>query len=154
MEVTTTAAPTSTTTSVAPAITQTVPGAPDTGDVRGFPMASITIAAEPWTVAVAEGFAARARGLMEVSDLGDLDGMLFVWPEAEPRAFTMRNTLIPLDVAFFDGDGRLTEIVAMVPCTEEPCPAYPSAGAVRWAVEAPPGSFDRYPLGASIVVGG
>lgn len=141
-------------TTATPATTETVPPAPDTGDVRGFPVTSITIAGEPWTVAVAEGFVARARGLMEVTDLGDLDGMVFVWDDAEPRAFTMRNTLIALDVAFFDADGRLIEVLSMVPCADEPCPAYPSTGAVRWAVEARPGSFDRFPLGSPIALGG
>jgi uncharacterized protein len=153
-EVPTTVPLASSATTTTPVATVTVPPAPDTGDVGGFPVASITIAGEPWTVAVAEGFAARARGLMGVTDLGDLDGMVFVWDGAEPRTFTMRNTLIPLDVAFFDADGRLTEVVSMVPCAEEPCPAYPSTGAVRWAVEAPPGSFDRFPPGSPIALGG
>lgn len=122
----------------------------DTGDVDGFTVRRIEIDGREWVVAVADTPEERSRGLMEVRDLGELDGMLFVWEDAAPRVFTMRNTVIPLDLAFFDVQGRFAELVSMVPCEAEPCPAYPSTGQARWAVEALPGAFDGIPLGAAL----
>jgi len=52
----------------------------------------------------------RERGLMFRSMLGDNDGMIFLMPGIAPATFWMKNTLIPLSVAFFDRDGTLLEI--------------------------------------------
>lgn len=118
--------------------------------MSGFPVARIRLGEDTWTVAVAADDAARGRGLMGVEDLGDLDGMIFVWEDAAPRSFFMLDTLIPLEVAFFDAAGVLTEVVAMTPCPGDPCPTYPSSGPVRWAIEAVPGSFVDHPPGTRL----
>lgn len=118
--------------------------------MSGFPVLVIRLGGEAWTVAVAADPAARGRGLMGVEDLGELDGMIFVWEDAAPRSFYMLDTLIPLDLAFFDAAGVLTEVVPMTPCEEDPCPTYTSTGPVRWAIEAIPGSFDAHPPGTRL----
>jgi uncharacterized protein len=102
----------------------------------------IDIDGVPLNVAIADRAELRARGLMEVSTLGDLDGMLFVWDETVSSAFTMRNTLIPLHIAFFAESGELVDLVEMTPCEAEPCPVYPASGPFRYAVEVPLGDFD------------
>lgn len=106
-----------------------------------FPRATITVSGEPWEVAVADSPELRRRGLQGVEGLGDLDGMLFVFPEPTEAAFTMRGTRMAIDIAFFAEDGVLVDRLEMVPCRGEPCPSYRSSGPFRYAVETQAGGF-------------
>jgi uncharacterized membrane protein (UPF0127 family) len=67
---------------------------------------------------VANTFETRAQGLMFRKSLGPNQGMLFVFPEAESHCMWMKNTLIPLSVAFIDGNGKIVSISEMLPQTE------------------------------------
>lgn len=102
-------------------------------------------------MALADTPVLRSRGLMGVASLGDLDGMLFAWESPAPVSFWMKDTLIPLDIGFFDERGSLTLVVTMVPCRSDPCPSYPSDGPVRYALEALPGFFDTVTIGESLI---
>lgn len=89
---------------------------------------------------------------MGVDDLGDLDGMVFVLSEPSTTRFWMKGTLIPLDVAFFSTDGSLLGVVAMEPCTEDPCPTYGVDQSWQWAIEVPAGGFTDLPADARLDV--
>jgi uncharacterized membrane protein (UPF0127 family) len=103
----------------------------------------IGVGGESWTVAVADTPVLRVQGLRGVAGLGDLDGMLFSFPEDSAASFTMRGPLIPLDIAFFTADGRLVDRLEMVPCNADPCPSYRPSGSYRYALETPAGGFER-----------
>lgn len=105
-------------------------------------MVEVTVGGRPLTVAVADDPDTRGRGLMEVRDLGAVDGMLFSWGgETVTSRFTMRNTLISLDIAFFTADGELVDVLTMQPCDADPCPTYAASGAYAYAIEVPAGGF-------------
>ena len=77
----------------------------------------------------------RRTGLMGRDSLSPYDGMAFVWEEPVVSSFWMKDTLIPLSVAFWDDAGRIVSILDMDPCTDDPCPSYgpdePFVGAVE-----------------------
>jgi uncharacterized membrane protein (UPF0127 family) len=86
-----------------------------------------------FTVEVMDTAEARARGLMHRESLPKFSGMLFVYERAQPVAFWMKNTLIPLDMLFFDDAGRLTRIAREA----QPLDETPVVGgdAVRYVLE-------------------
>jgi uncharacterized membrane protein (UPF0127 family) len=82
-----------------------------------------------------------ARGLMFRRNLPAGAGMLFVYPDARPVAFWMKNTLIPLDMLFIAGDGTVSRIVERtVPLSETPIS---SVDAVRAVLEVNGGTAAR-----------
>ena len=117
-----------------------------------FSRSVIEVAGAPYTVAVADTSDEQARGLMGVEDVSPLDGMLFVFEGERLRSFWMKDTLIPLDVAFFDKDGFLVSQTTMAVCPDEDCPSYSSQEPARYALETPAGSREALPEGARLVI--
>jgi uncharacterized membrane protein (UPF0127 family) len=89
----------------------------------------------------------RRRGLMGVEQLPTDQGMAFSWDEPVDSAFWMKDTLIPLSIAFVDEEGRVITIRDMEPCTSDPCPTYAATGPYVLAIEANLGWFDRNGVG-------
>ena len=89
---------------------------------------------------------------MGVTDLGDLDGMVFVLAEPSTTRFWMKETLVPLDVAFFATDGSLLGVVEMEPCLVDPCPTYGVDQSWQFAIEVPAGGFTDLPADARLDV--
>jgi len=94
---------------------------------------------------------ARGRGLMLRSSLSEHGGMLFVFPVATKQCMWMKDTAIPLSVAFLDDAGRILNIAEMA--AQDPA-FHCSTGPARYAVEMNTGWFDRHGGRAGIRVSG
>ena len=88
--------------------------------------------------------ASRERGLMGVTDLGRDDGMAFVWTSPTDATFWMKDTLIPLSIAFVGQDGRVITIREMTPCTADPCETYVADAPYTTALEANANWFEDH----------
>lgn len=91
-------------------------------------------------VEIADSPEEREKGLMERDKLEEGKGMLFVFEDEAPRAFWMKNTLISLDVIFFNGRKEVIETIQfMKPCKEAQCPSYRGNLPAMYALEVPAG---------------
>lgn len=88
--------------------------------------------------------AERERGLMNRRSLAAKAGMAFLYPEAHRGGYWMKDTLIPLDIAFADGRGKIQRIFTMQPCRRDPCRIYDPRVAYRSVLEVNAGSFRRW----------
>lgn len=95
-------------------------------------------------VQVSDTPAERKTGLMGRESLSPYDGMVFVWEEPVATTFWMKDTMIPLSIAFWDERGRIISILDMDPCTEDPCPTYGPDQPFVGAVEVARGAFERH----------
>lgn len=101
-------------------------------------MATIKVGPHPLRVEVVATDADRARGLMHRESLGRDDGMLFIFDEPAYHTMWMKDTLIPLSVAFVDAGGTILNILDMEPRTLDP---HMSAGPSVYAIETNKGWF-------------
>lgn len=83
---------------------------------------------------------ARSRGLMYRDNLSEDSGMLFIFPSDREVSFWMKDTSIPLSIAYLRHDGTILEIHDMQPFSLDPVP---SGRPVRYALEVNQGWFER-----------
>lgn len=106
--------------------------------------ASVTLRGQRFTVEMATTPTEQAHGLMQRTSMPVDHGMLFVFADSAPRVFWMKNTLIPLDMLFFDAQRHLVAIQADAqPCAAEPCALYPSGVPARYVLELNAGTAAR-----------
>jgi len=96
----------------------------------------VVLNGQRFTVELAQTQEQQALGLMFRDQLEDDRGMLFIFPREAPRSFWMKNTRIPLDIFYFDGELRLVSVSENTPpCRTARCPSYPSTGPARYVLE-------------------
>jgi uncharacterized protein len=95
-------------------------------------------------VEVADSSEERAVGLMNRESLPADAGMIFLFDEDTASAFWMKNTLIPLSIAFADEEGTIVSILDMEPCEADPCELYDPGVSYRSALEVNQGAFDDW----------
>lgn len=93
----------------------------------------------------------RMQGLMNRRTMAANHGMLFVFPDVERHCMWMRNTYLPLSVAFLDERGRILNIEDMQPQTET---SHCAAGPARFALEMNQGWFAAKGIRAGQTIGG
>ncbi len=116
-----------------------------------LPKLTLTVGIHKVTAEVATTPDERARGLMQRFSLQPDHGMLFVFERAEPLAFWMKNTFIPLSIAFIGTDGKIINVEDMQPQTET---THWSKGPARYALEMKKGWFAEKGIGPGAFVQG
>jgi uncharacterized membrane protein (UPF0127 family) len=100
---------------------------------------------------VADSPQSRQRGLMMRQRLGPNEGMLFVFEDAAVHCFWMKNTPLPLSIAFIDDQGTVVNVADMAPRSEDShCPRKP----IRYALEMEQGWFGQKGVGPGDRIGG
>ena len=97
-----------------------------------LPAVTLTIDGHAVDAEVANSESTRETGLMFRREMDKNHGMIFVFPDAEIRAFWMKNTFIPLSIAYMDADGAILNILEMPPQTED---TFYSNGQAKYALE-------------------
>lgn len=123
---------------------------------EGLPTIELRIGSVDIEVEVADNPNRREVGLMYRMAMPLDRGMLFVYPERDYRRFWMKNTLLPLSLAFIRDDGVIAEVVDMTPAEpgEASPKTYPSEEPVRYCLEMNRGWFAERGLGAGTKVAG
>lgn len=119
-------------------------GATDKNDLSTMRTVPIEIVGRTtYTAYVADENATRTLGLMNTTadELADDRGMIFVFDRDEYLSFWMRNTIIPLDIAFIRSDGTIVKMHTMQPLDES---GYPSIEPARFALEVKAGQFAQH----------
>lgn len=96
---------------------------------RGLPTADVQIvrgnqALMELQAEIAETPDVQATGLMNVRDLPPTAGMVFLFQTPVRSSFHMKDTLIPLDIAFWDERMVIVDMLQMAPCEQDPCQIY------------------------------
>ncbi len=134
-----------------PAATGTDTPQPDTSQVETPQLPVLTIVNSssetvPVRVEIADTPEETLTGLMGRSALAEEAGMLFVFEQEQILAFWMKDTLIPLSIAYIDAEGRIVDIQDMQPLDET---SQPSAEPAQYALEVNQGFFE----GRGVMVG-
>jgi hypothetical protein len=120
-----------------------------TPSIGAAPVASVTLrgsqGAVQLQVEAADSPAEREKGLMGRTSLGAGRGMIFVFEDGPVTdRFWMKDTQIPLSIAFWDADGSILAIHDMDPCTADPCPTYGAPVPYVGALEVTQGFFEEH----------
>lgn len=108
---------------------------------------SVTLHGKQFSTEFATDDASRELGLMNRTSLATDHSMLFIFVDDEPRAFWMKNTLIPLDILYFDKERKLVSMqLNAQPCRADPCAIYPSDASARYVLELPAGTAGKLGL--------
>ncbi|MBL8311673.1 MAG: DUF192 domain-containing protein [Burkholderiales bacterium] len=122
---------------------------------KNLPVVELTITQGATTAKLKAEVAAdgnsRTIGLMNRFSLAPDSGMLFVFARAEPLAFWMRNTYVPLSIAYLNDKGVILNILDMKPHDES---THPSAGPAMYALEMKQGWFKERGIVAGARIGG
>jgi uncharacterized protein len=125
---------------------------PTTSDAFGLPTTKLEIGHASIDAEIANTPTSSERGLMYRSSMAENHGMLFVFDAPRKATFWMKNTKIPLSIAYLDTAGQILEIKSMKPFDETIVPS--ATDTVGYALEMNEGWFDRHGVSAGQKVQG
>lgn len=110
-----------------------------------FAKKTIKAAGKEILVEIADTDPKRSQGLMYRTHMNENEGMLFIFEEERPLSFWMRNTRIPLSIAYIDAKKKIINILEMVPAPDSDFnpPVYPSSAPAKYALEMNKGWFTQ-----------
>jgi len=113
----------------------------------GLTVTQLSVGGDCKRLVVADDEPERVAGLRGRETAEPYDGMVFVFDSPTTTAFTMSGVVDPIQIAFYDGDGRPVSRSRMAPCpkADASCPVYEAGGKFVYAVETRPGAL---PTGA------
>jgi uncharacterized membrane protein (UPF0127 family) len=111
---------------------------PAPGATQDLPRVPLYVKSKEIRVEVAKTPEERAKGLMGRTHLGENEGMLFIFEKEDYHGFWMKDTLIPLSIAFIDREGRILAVMDMEPLTLQ---SHPPPKPVLYALEMKKGWF-------------
>ena len=117
-----------------------------------LPKATLSMGTNSLNAQVAADDASRELGLMSRTNLGTDEAMLFVFPKPRPVSFWMKDTPMPLSIAYVGRSGIIYELHDMKPFDETPIPS--ASSAVVYAIEVPQGWFLSHGVMAGSSVSG
>jgi uncharacterized membrane protein (UPF0127 family) len=134
----------------------TVRGFNEVSFTVGHPTSSTGVAHPTHCALLADTEARRNHGLMHRRDLGGYEAMVFEWGSLTADEFFMKDTLIPLTLAWFDAAGKFIGSADMTPCLAGSCRLYSAPSQYMIAIEVPQGSLSYFGIGSgsSISTGG
>ncbi len=132
-----------------------------TSRVKGFQQIAFTVRSAGGVTSrhcglLALTVAQQDQGLMNRTNLAGYDGMLFQFVDPTMIEFYMKDTLIPLSIAWFDASGRYVSGTDMPPCKVVDCPLFCAAAPYTVALEVPEGQLGHVGVGpgSTLSVGG
>ncbi len=117
-----------------------------------LPKATLTLGTNSLNAQIAADDASRELGLMSRTNLGNDEAMVFVFPQPRPVTFWMKDTPIPLSIAYVGRSGLIYELHDMKPFDQTPIPS--ASSAIVYAIEVPQGWFLQHGVLAGSSVGG
>jgi len=117
-----------------------------------LPKATLCLGSNTLSAQIAADDASRELGLMSRTNLGADEAMVFVFPRPRPVTFWMKDTPIPLSIAYVGRSGMIYEVHDMKPFDETPIPS--ASSAVIYAIEVPQGWFTQHNVLAGSTVEG
>jgi hypothetical protein len=105
---------------------------------------------------IADEWLEMEKGLMNRTELGEYEGMLFIFPQPDKYGFWMKDTLIPLDAVFISENGTIGDIMQMEPCGEGEfrCPTYSPKEEALYVLELNGGFCESHGIKEGDSIGG
>lgn len=115
-----------------------------------LPVATLDVGGHPVSAEIAATEESRTRGLMYRDTMPEESGMLFVYDDEKIRSFWMKDTRLPLSIAFADKHGKIVWIADMLPLDQR---STSSVVPARYALEMNLGWFERHGVARGAQIG-